>query len=110
MLRLAPDAQMEIRQYAQAINDLHKAHTPIANQAIADYVINGMRLSAGEIELINARIADGSFVPGVNLDDVALYTGTPGFTVRKKNGSEGERELGREGQGLRKKLARLLGR
>jgi thymidylate synthase (FAD) len=51
-LRLAPDAQWEIRQYAKVIASIVKLWLPITWQAFEDYQLHGVYLSRGELKLI----------------------------------------------------------
>jgi hypothetical protein len=57
--RLAPDAQYEIRQYAQAIADIVKVWVPHAWEAFEDYRLNAMKLSAQELAAIRSFITNG---------------------------------------------------
>ena len=58
--RLAPDAQYEIRQYANVIAGLVAKWVPHAWRAFQDYKLNAMTLSATEVEAIRAVLADGN--------------------------------------------------
>jgi len=104
-LRLDAHAQKEIRDYAQLIANAQAAHTPIAHQAIQDYVINGMRLSVKEIELLRNMIQEGKITKDADLSNLDMYKGV-GFIVKKKDSEE--KELSREGQGFKAKLERIL--
>lgn len=48
-LRLAPEAQWEIRQYAQAIAEIVKARVPLAWAAFEEHVLHGASLSRTEV-------------------------------------------------------------
>lgn len=51
-LRLAPDAQYEIRVFAEAMARIVKDAVPIAFEAFEDYRLNSMTLSGMEIEFV----------------------------------------------------------
>jgi len=55
-LRMAPDAQQEIREYAQAIFDRIQPIIPITARAFLDYRVNSIRLSGPEIESIKTGV------------------------------------------------------
>ena len=48
-LRLAPEAQWEIRQYARAIAEIVKAHVPMAWESYEEHVLGGQNLSRTEL-------------------------------------------------------------
>ncbi len=48
-LRLAPEAQLEIREYAKAIAEIVKAHVPMAYAAFEEHVLHGRSLSRTEL-------------------------------------------------------------
>ncbi len=104
-LRLDAHAQKEIRDYAQLVAEAVAAHTPIAFEAVQDYIINGMRLSAKEIQLLNSRIKDGTLTKDTDLSNLDFYRGV-GFVLKKKDTEE--KELGREGQAFKAKLEKLI--
>ena len=102
MLRLDPHAQKEIRDLAELVNEAHKLHTPVANAALHNYIINGMRLSEKEIYLIKKQ----EFMrQDINLESLDTYKGV-GFVIRDKD--TGKQKLGREGLAFKKKLELLL--
>lgn len=51
-LRMDPHAQLEIRQYANAIYELIKPIVPLACEAFEDYVLNAVTFSKSEMDLI----------------------------------------------------------
>ena len=51
-LRLAPDAQYEIRAYARAIAEIVKAHVPLAWAAFEEHVLSGANLSKSELSAL----------------------------------------------------------
>jgi thymidylate synthase (FAD) len=53
--RLKPEAQLEIRRYAQVIADIVKKWVPHTWEAFEDYVLNAMTLSKSELEIISYR-------------------------------------------------------
>ena len=63
-LRIAPDAQQEIREYAQVIFDLVKPLVPVTMEAFMDFRVNSLTLSGPEIEAIRSGIPLES--PGEN--------------------------------------------
>jgi thymidylate synthase (FAD) len=56
-LRLAPDAQQEIREYAQAIFDCIQPLIPITMQAFVDFRVNALTLSGPEIVSLRSGIS-----------------------------------------------------
>jgi len=50
--RMAPDAQFEIRQYANVIANIVKDWVPLAWEAFQDYRVNAIKLSASEVKAI----------------------------------------------------------
>lgn len=111
MLRGDPQAQKEVRDYAGAVDTLHRAHTPIANEALHTYIINGMRLSEKEISLLKSMLREG-----IDPESLDTYKGV-GFVIPKRDENreviveDGEKvmQLGREGKSFKGKLLRLLG-
>jgi thymidylate synthase (FAD) len=55
-LRMAPDAQLEIRQYANAMYDIVKQVCPIACEAFEDYVLHAKTFSRMEVEILHKLI------------------------------------------------------
>ncbi|WP_347241590.1 FAD-dependent thymidylate synthase [Thermus sp.] len=55
-LRLAPEAQWEIRQYAQAIAELVKARVPLAWAAFEEHVLEGALLSRTELRALRGLL------------------------------------------------------
>ncbi len=98
-LRLDSHAQKEIRDYAVLVDDAHRRHTPIVNEALKDYHINGMRLSEAEVAFFTQEMD----LSGVDPDNFETYRGLR-FVKRRGDGSE---FLNLDGQGLQRKL-RLL--
>jgi len=106
-LRLDSHAQKEVRDYAQTVASFYQAHTPIAYQALEDYVINSVSLSVKDQQVMRRLIAEGNFTPQTDFTNLSLYEGEGLIiSVDKDDPSKG-RKLGREGEGLRKKLERL---
>ena len=103
MLRLDAHAQKEIRDLAGKIAEAYKLHTPASYEAFENYILNGMRLSEKEIELIkkNRMLTD------IDLENLDTYKGV-GFIipVDKDDPSKGK-TLSREGQLFKKKLILL---
>lgn len=67
--RMAPDAQLEIRQYANAIAKIVAMWVPQMWRAFEDYKLNAMTLSAPEIEMIHKMASGASFAFGDNTPD-----------------------------------------
>ncbi len=61
-LRMAQDAQYEIRVYADAMYDMVKTLCPVTCQAFEDYTLNSVRLSGPEVEMLR------KFLGSTNLD------------------------------------------
>ncbi len=55
-LRKDPHAQYEIRVYAEILADIVKKWVPLAYEAFADYVLDGAKLSANGLALVQARL------------------------------------------------------
>ena len=64
-LRLDSHAQLEIRLYAQAMYEIVKQVCPIACEAFEDYVLNSVKFSAMEMELIR-EVINSMKIPDVN--------------------------------------------
>ncbi len=56
-LRLDPHAQYEIRVFAEAMAQMVKERVPMAWRAFDDYVLQGMRLTRGEIEVVKQLLS-----------------------------------------------------
>jgi thymidylate synthase (FAD) len=56
-LRADAHAQYEIRAYAETIADMVKRWVPLSYEAFEDYVMGGVRLSAGDLSVIKRRLA-----------------------------------------------------
>jgi len=57
-LRLAPEAQANIRAYAAAILDILRGYCPLAVRAFEDYTLNAVRLTAIETRALRALVTD----------------------------------------------------
>ena len=103
MLRLDAHAQKEIRDLAGKIAEAYKLHTPASYEAFENYILNGMRLSEKEIELIKKN----RMLTEIDLENLDTYKGV-GFIipVDKDDPSKGK-TLSREGQLFKKKLILL---
>lgn len=62
-LRLDPHAQLEIRQFAQAIADILKVWVPDAYEAFVDYRLEGCYFSRQELELLRAKLQETTWAP-----------------------------------------------
>lgn len=106
-LRLDAHAQKELRELAQLVNYAVSLHTPIAHEAINNYVINGMRLSEKEIKIIqDQKILRGK----INLGNLDNYKGGGFLIPIDKDDKTKGYKLTREGLDFKKKLERLLGK
>ncbi len=56
-LRLAEDAQYEIRAYAERIAAIVAGWVPVTYEAFVDYRLSGLRLSKGAVQVISAALA-----------------------------------------------------
>jgi thymidylate synthase (FAD) len=56
-LRIAPDAQYEIRQYALVMMDIVKAVCPITWEAFEDYILNAQQFSTVELRILKDSLA-----------------------------------------------------
>jgi len=57
-LRLDPQAQLEIREYAHVIADMVKVVCPMAYEAFEDYILNAITFSAPELKVLNESLSD----------------------------------------------------
>jgi thymidylate synthase (FAD) len=71
-LRLHPHAQLEIREFADAIFEIVKDWVPVAAEAFVDYRLEGVSLSRQELELIKSA-----------LDTLALTAQSPTLSKRE---------------------------
>lgn len=55
-LRMAPDAQLEIREYAEAMYEMVKALFPVVCEAFEDYELNAVRLTSTDIKALRTRV------------------------------------------------------
>ena len=55
-LRLAPEAQWEIRQYARAMAEMVKAHVPLAWESYEEHVLHGATLSRTELKALKGLL------------------------------------------------------
>ncbi|APD08670.1 MULTISPECIES: FAD-dependent thymidylate synthase [Thermus] len=55
-LRLSPDAQWEIREYAKAIAEIVKAHVPLAWASFEEHVLHGATLSRTELKALEGLL------------------------------------------------------
>lgn len=107
-LRLDAHAQKEIRDYAQLVVHAVEAHTPIAWQAIQDYVINSMHFSTKEQELLAHFMHHGVLAQDDAINNLDNYKGV-GFVISvEKEHPEKGKQLTREGEAFKAKLLKLL--
>jgi len=57
-LRLAPEAQREIRVYAEAISEFVKRKCPLSWEAFEEHSLNGVRFSRSEIAILRSVIKE----------------------------------------------------
>ena len=60
-LRLAPEAQWEIRQYAKAIAQMVKAHVPMAWESYEEHVLGGQSLSRTELRALRGLLTPETY-------------------------------------------------
>ncbi|WP_448567606.1 FAD-dependent thymidylate synthase [Thermus sp.] len=60
-LRLAPEAQWEIRQYAKAIAEMVKAHVPMAWESYEEHVLEGQSLSRTELRALRGLLTPEAY-------------------------------------------------
>ena len=106
-LRLDVHAQKEVRELAQLVNYAVSLHTPIAHEAINNYVINGMRLSEKEIRLMQEQ---KMLMVDLDPENIDNYGGVGFLVPIDKNEKTRGFKLSREGLDFKKKLERLLGK
>lgn len=109
-LRLDAHAQKEIRDYAQLVARSVEAHTPIAYQAIQDYVINSMRFSTKEQGLLSTMIRQGLLSGDGALDNPENYKGVGFLVPMDKDDPAKGKKLTSEGEQFKAKLNKLLQR
>lgn len=105
-LRLDVHAQKEVRELAKLVNYAVSLHTPIAHEAINNYVINGMRLSEKEIELMREQMLLRRDIDTENMDN---YKGVGFLIPIDRDDKTKGYKLTREGLDFKRKLERLLG-
>jgi thymidylate synthase (FAD) len=98
-LRWDSHAQHEIQVLAEIIANAHKTHTPNAFNAFLTHNKNAITLSSKEINWIQNT---GIINPNINPDDLKLYQGVEGFTIKEGT------KLGREGKSAQAKLRKLI--
>ncbi|HYF14919.1 MAG TPA: FAD-dependent thymidylate synthase [Phycisphaerales bacterium] len=62
-LRMDPHAQLEIREYAQAMHDLVAPVVPLTMEAWRDYEMDSVRLTRLEVEALRSSIKGGAAAP-----------------------------------------------
>lgn len=72
-LRMAPAAQFEIREYANAIFNIVKERVPLATRAFEDYCLNAVTFSKQEMEAMRNILKWN-----VGINDAALQAGLDG--------------------------------
>jgi len=93
-LRMAPNAQWEIREFASAIGEIVSQYFPQAYEAFEDYWVNSLSLSGEELRVMKSLIA-----AKISMEDVtgALPAPGPKFTKREMEEFKGKlRALGIE--------------
>ncbi len=104
-LRLDSHAQMEVRELAKLIDYAVSLHTPIAHEAINNYLINSISFSQKEIEVIKKqkRLV-------VDLENLDNYRGADFIIAVDKDDKSRGYKLNREGLAFKKKLEMFLGK
>ncbi len=73
-LRMDSHAQYEIREYANVMADMVKAAVPVAHEAFEDYMLNAMRLTGLEIDILGP-ILQKAGITEQQLDDACEAAG-----------------------------------
>lgn len=73
-LRMDSHAQYEIREYANVMADMVKTCVPVAYEAFEDYMLNAMRLTGLEIQILRPILKD-SGISEKRLDDACETAG-----------------------------------
>jgi thymidylate synthase ThyX len=68
-LRNHSHAQKEIREYAIKVDEAHKKHTPVANEALHNYTMEGMNISREDIKIMQEIGAFNSEFDSNNLEN-----------------------------------------
>ncbi len=81
-LRMAPDAQLEIRQYADAMFQLLQPHFPIVMEAFLDYRLNSRAFSANQLRIVKELLKAAGITPDAIAEAAhALVPESPKFTA-----------------------------
>jgi thymidylate synthase (FAD) len=91
-LRMAENAQEEIRDYANAIFEIASQYFPICFEAFDDYWMKSLSLSGEELRILSAALAGK-----LSADDVAAGFPTPSARLTKREMEEFKRKLARLG-------------
>jgi thymidylate synthase (FAD) len=87
-LRMDSHAQKEIRDYANAIFEIVKVWVPVAAQAFEDYRLNGMSLTARDIDVLSSLVKSNENNKYENDKQVLSKMKSYGWLEPKKNDSE----------------------
>jgi len=77
-LRMAPDAQKEIRAYAEAILDLIRPIVPLACKAFEKWILNGRLMASHEVEIFKALL-----IKDRSKEDVEILLTNLGMTDKR---------------------------
>ena len=79
-LRMAPNAQQEIRVYAEAIRDIASQYFPIAFEAFNDYWIEALSFGGEELAVLRKALGEADLLAKV---EALLPAPSPRFTKRE---------------------------
>lgn len=88
-LRMDSHAQLEIREFANAIANIVKEWVPIAYEAFEDYILNSVSLSEQEVETLRTIIIDFADRIGYTRKELVEVLGT----VAKSNNITGREQF-----------------
>lgn len=81
-LRMDPHAQLEIREYANAMSRIVKDATPIAWKAFEDYQLDSMRLTGSEITVLTQAII--ALDPTLSNESISYLAKNVGLTNKRE--------------------------
>jgi thymidylate synthase (FAD) len=91
-LRLAPNAQEEIREFANAICTIAKQYFPISFEAFEDYWLGSLSLSGEEVKIMKSIIASR-----ITMEDITAALPAPSAKLTKREMEEFKTKLARLG-------------
>jgi len=82
-LRMAPNAQKEIRVYANAMAEIVKKVVPVTWEAFEDYTLNARKFSRQELEALKTIMGRSVIIPQDDIEKVAQETFPDKFERRE---------------------------